>query len=216
MIKIEIMNPTNLYFARHGETNSNLQKNVVSFSDRLTDNGCKQAQKIAERISNISIDIILASPHKRAMETAKIISKKINKDIQKVSLLGEKKWPREIEGKSLKDPEVEKVFDLLKEKNATNPTWHYSDEENFFDIKKRAELFIEYISKLTYPNILIISHEYFIKMVIATMMHGDHLSYEIFRKFFHFTSLGNTSLTLCEKEGNAWKLVTLNDQQHIE
>jgi len=210
------MNPTNLYFARHGETNSNLQKNVVSFSDQLTDNGRKQARELAKRISNVSIDIILASPHKRAMETAKIISKKINKDIQEISLLGEKKWPQEIKGKSLKDPEVEKIFELLKEKNITDPTWHYSNEENFFDIKKRTELFIEYISKLTYPNILIISHEYFIKMILATMMHGDHLSYEIFRKFFHFTSLGNTSLTLCKKERGNWKLVTLNDQRHLQ
>ena len=209
------MNPANLYFARHGETNSNLQKNVVSFSDQLTDNGRKQARELAKRISSISIDIILASPHKRAIETAEIISKKIGKDIQEISLLGEKKWPQEIKGKSLKDPEVEKVFELLKEKNITDPTWHYSNEENFLDIKKRAELFIEYISKLTHPNILIISHEYFIKMVIATMMHGDHLSYEIFRKFFHFTSLGNTSLTLCKKERSSWKLVTLNDQRHL-
>ena len=209
------MNPANLYFARHGETNSNLQKNVVSFSDQLTDNGRKQARELAERISNISIDIILASPHKRAIETAEIISKKIGKDIQEISLLGEKKWPQEIKGKSLKDPEVEKVFELLKEKNITDPTWHYSNEENFLDIKKRAGLFIEYISELTCLNTLVVSHEYFIKMVIATMMHGDHLSYEIFRKFFHFTSLGNTSLTLCKKERGSWKLVTLNDQRHL-
>lgn len=204
-----------LYFVRHGETNSNLQKSVVSFNDELTETGRKQAQELAERISNIYIDIILASPHKRTKETAEIIAKKINKDIQEISFLGEKKWPSEIEGKLLKDPEVEKVFDLLKEKNNTDPTWHYSDEENFFDIKKRAELFIEYVSKLTYTNILAVSHEYFIKMIIATMMHGDHLPYEIFRNFFHFTSLNNTSLTLCEKERDAWKLITLNDQQHI-
>ena len=168
------MSPTNLYFVRHGETNSNLQKNVVRFNDRLTELGRKQAQELAERISNISIDIILASPHKRTIETAEIIAKIISKDIQEVSLLREKKWPREIEGKPLKDSEVEKVFDLLKEKNASDPTWHYSDEENFFDIKKRAGLFIEYISKLTYANILAISHEYFIKMVLAD--------------FFQFTS----------------------------
>jgi len=216
MIKIEIMNLTNLYFVRHGETNSNLQKNAVSFDDQLNDNGRKQAQKLAGRISNISIDIILTSPHKRTIETTEIISKKINRDIQEVSLLGEKKWPQEIESKLLKNPEVEKIFDLLKEKNTTDPAWHYSNEENFFDIKKRAELFIEYISKLTCSNILAVSHEYFIKTVIATMMHGDHLSYEIFRKFFHFISLGNTSLTLCKKENGIWKLIMLNDQQHLE
>ena len=54
-----------LYFVRHGETNSNLQKSVVSFNDELTDNGRKQAQQLAERISTLSINIIITSPHKR-------------------------------------------------------------------------------------------------------------------------------------------------------
>ncbi|HBT81138.1 hypothetical protein A2757_02430 [Candidatus Giovannonibacteria bacterium RIFCSPHIGHO2_01_FULL_48_47] len=204
-----------LYFVRHGETNSNLQKSVVSFNDQLTELGRKQAQELAERIAHVSIDVMIASPHKRTKETAEIIARKINKDVQETTLLGEKKWPSEIEGKLLKDPEVEKVFDLLKERNNTDPNWHYSDEENFLDIKKRAKLFIKYVSELPAKNILAVSHEYLIKMVIATMMLDDQLSYEIFRNFFYFTLLNNTSLTLCEKEMDAWKLITLNDQQRL-
>ncbi len=204
-----------IYFARHGETQSNLQKSVVSVNDELTDNGRKQAAQLAERISAISIDVILASPHKRAKETAEIIAKKINKDIIMSVFLAEKKWPGEIEGKLLKEPEVEKFFELSREKNNTDPAWHYSDEENFFDVKKRAELFIEHLSRLEHASILVVSHEYVIKMIMAVMMHGDRLSYEIFRNFFRFTSLGNASITLCEKEQDGWKLITLNDQQHL-
>jgi probable phosphoglycerate mutase len=204
-----------LYFVRHGETNSNLQKNLVSFSDELTDNGREQAQQLAERIFTFSIDIIIASPHKRNEETAQIIAKTINKTIQFTPLLGEKKWPSELEGKPLKDLEVEKFFELSREKNNSEPNWHYSDEENFVDIKKRADLFIKYISGLAYENILVVSHEYFIKMIIAMMMHGNQLSYEVFKNFFSFTSLNNTSLTLCEKKEDSWKLITFNDQQHL-
>ncbi len=202
-----------LYFARHGETNSNLQKSVVSFNDQLTALGCKQAQELAERVSDNCIDIILASPHKRTKETSEIVAKKINVNIREIALLGEKKWPSSIEGKLLNDPEVEKVFDLLKEKNNSDPSWHYADEENFLDVKKRAQLFVEYVSGLAQNNILAISHEYFIKTVIATMMFDDQLTYDIFRRFFHFTSLANTSLTLCAKEQTVWKLVTLNAQK---
>lgn len=205
-----------LYFIRHGETNNNLQKRAFSFNDELTETGRKQAQNLATRISDIPIDIILTSPHKRTKETAGIIAKKINKEIQEISFLGEKKWPSEIEGKLLKDPGVEKIFDLLREKNNNDPTWHYSNEENFFDIKKRAEVFIEYVSKLAHANILAVSHEYFIKTIIASMMCGDQLSYELFKSFYHFTSLNNTSITLCEKEQNNWKLITLNDLQHLD
>src|SRR3989344_2589560 len=204
-----------LYFVRHGETNSNLKKSVVSFNDELTDDGYKQAQQIAERISTISVDVIITSPHKRTKETAEIISKKVNKEIQDGAWRGERRWQSQLEGKLLTDPEVEKYFDISKEKNNTDPAWHYSDEENFSDVKKRAEHFVEYVSKLAGSNILAVSHEYFIKLILAVMLHGDQLSYEIFRNFFKFTSLSNTSLTLCEKEQNNWKLITLNDQQHL-
>ena len=199
-----------LYFARHGETNSNLQKGVVSFDDRLTDNGRLQAQRLAARITGIPIDLIIASTHKRTKETAEIIAKKIGKNIQENSLLGEKKWPSEMEGKLLNDPEVEKIFALMTEKSNTEPNWHYGDEENFLDVKKRAQLFIEYVSGLDEENILAVSHEYLIKLVIAIMIFHDQLTYNLFRSFFHSTSLANTSLSLCEKESGSWKLITLN------
>lgn len=204
-----------LYFVRHGETRSNVQKSVVSFDDELTDNGRKQAQQLAGRIPALSIDIIISSPHKRAEETAEIIAKKINKPVRQNPLLSEKKWPSEIEGKLLKDTAVEKFFELAREKNTADPTWHYSDEENFVDVKKRAESFIEFASTLAQASILAVSHEYIIKMIIAIMMHGDKLSYEIFRNFFTYTSMDNTSLTLCERGRGGWKLITLNDQQHL-
>jgi len=200
-----------LYFARHGETDSNLQRRVVGFNDQLTHNGRLQAQRLAERLAKEQIELVIASPHLRTRETAGIVAKKINLGVQEISLLGEKKWPGAIEGKPLTDTEVGIIFDLMKNKNNSDPTWHHSDEENFLDTKLRAKLFIDYISKSTCANILAVSHEYLIKIVIATMMHGDRLSYDIFRDFFHFTSLGNSSLTLCEKENGIWKLITLNE-----
>lgn len=201
-----------LYFVRHGQTNGNVQKRCGNFlNDRLADNGCRQVQQIAQRIAKEPIDIILASPYERTKETAQIIAKKIGKDIQEIPLLEEKKWPNEIEGKLLNDPEVEKIFEPMRDKNTVDPDWHYSDEENFLDIKKRANLFIEYVSSRKENNILAVSHEYFIKLAVSTMIYGDRLSYEIFRIFFHHTSIDNASLTLCEKKDDAWKLITLND-----
>lgn len=199
-----------LYFARHGQTEANIQKRVVGFGDLLTDLGRKQAQNLAERVCGFGIDIVLASPHKRAMETAQIIVAKIGKKVQEIPLLAEKKWPSAIEGKPLEDLEVEKFFDLQKEKNIADPNWHYSDEENFLDVKRRARLLINYVSGLKQENILAVSHEYFIKMVITAMMHGDALTYEIFRDFFHFVVLDNVSLVLCQKDQDKWKLIIFN------
>ena len=200
-----------LYFARHGETESNLQKRVGCFGDRLTDNGRVQARQLAARVAGEAIDLIIASPYVRTKETAGIIAEVIGKDVLENALLAEKKWPGEIKGKLLNDPEVEKIFDLMREKNNLEPDWHYGDEENFSDIKKRAENFIGYVSGLGEKNILAVFHEYFIKAVIAAMIFGDKLTFDIFRSFFHSTCLVNTSLTICAKGQAVWKLVTLNN-----
>jgi phosphoserine phosphatase len=200
-----------LYFARHGQTNSNLRKRVVSFNDELTDLGIKQAQELARRIFDIHIDMIFTSSCPRAKETARIIAEKNNLNVQEIDLLGEKKWPSAIEGKLLEDHEVEKFFDLQRSKNNSEPNWHYNNEENFIDVKKRAGLFLDWISKSNYEDILVVSHEYFIKMVISVMMNGDQLTYDIFRNFLNSTALDNTSLTICKKNGNSWKLISMNE-----
>jgi len=195
-----------LYFARHGQTESNLQQRVVSFGDQLTDLGRQQACELADRISRIDINLVISSPQVRTMETARIIAQKIGKNVQETPLLAEKKWPSVIEGKLLEDAEVKKFFELQKEKNINDPDWHYGDEENFADVKKRAGLFIDYVSKLPQANVLAVSHEYFIKTVIAQMMFGPRLTYELFRDFFHFTILDNVSLATCENGQGVWKL----------
>ncbi|MFZ3099884.1 MAG: histidine phosphatase family protein [Minisyncoccales bacterium] len=199
-----------LYFARHGETESNRQKIIGRFGDPLTENGRFQARRMAARVAKEPIDLIVASPYERSKETAAIIAGAIGKEVRETPLLAEKKWPSAIEGKLLEDSEAKKFFDLQKEKNIADPNWHHSDEENFSDIKRRARLFIDYVSGLKQENILAVSHEYFIKAVIAAMMHGDALTYEIFRNFFHFAVLDNASLTLCQKDQDAWKLTALN------
>ncbi len=201
-----------IYFVRHGQTAINYQNRVVHFDDQLNEVGQAQASELADHLIVVPVDVVLVSPHKRTMETAEIIAKKLNKKTQEVPLLGEKKWSSEIEGTLLSDPETERILKLLRERNITDPTWHYSDEENFIDIKKRANDFIEYVSTIAHENILAVSHEYFIKMVIATMMHGESLSFEIFRDFYIFTSLDNASLTYCEKKQDTWKLMTLNEK----
>jgi len=53
--KINLINRNSLkmklYFVRHGETDSNLRKRVVSFDDQLTENGRQQARQVAARIA---------------------------------------------------------------------------------------------------------------------------------------------------------------------
>lgn len=64
-----------LYAARHGQTDWNVAGKVCGRTDvDLTETGVEQAKELGERIKSkgIHIDVIIASPLKRAQKTAKI------------------------------------------------------------------------------------------------------------------------------------------------
>lgn len=67
-----------IYSTRHGQTDFNRQDVILGITDiELNETGLAQASELAERIygdSSIKIDLIIASPMKRALKTAQIIS----------------------------------------------------------------------------------------------------------------------------------------------
>lgn len=64
-----------VYFARHGQTRWNAENKVCGMTDLpLTDIGQLQARELAKVVKNLKIDMIIASPLKRALETAMIVS----------------------------------------------------------------------------------------------------------------------------------------------
>ncbi len=74
-----------LYFVRHGQTEYNLQHRVCGSTDiNLTKLGIEQARQLGEKIAkdNIHIDHIIASPLKRAADTAKMIGQMIGKEVE--------------------------------------------------------------------------------------------------------------------------------------
>ena len=68
----------NLYSTRHGQTDYNRDELILGTTDiELNEKGLEQAHELAERIAEMGcIDIIIASPMKRAMKTAMIVSEK--------------------------------------------------------------------------------------------------------------------------------------------
>lgn len=73
-----------LYVARHGQTIWNAENKVSGLTDiALNDAGIKQAVLLAEYIKdkNIVLDFIIASPLKRALQTAEIIGQVNSVDV---------------------------------------------------------------------------------------------------------------------------------------
>jgi broad specificity phosphatase PhoE len=64
---------TELWFARHGETDWTISRQHTSVTDLpLTERGERQAQALGERIAGESFDLVISSPMQRARHTAEL------------------------------------------------------------------------------------------------------------------------------------------------
>ena len=72
-----------IYSTRHGQTSYNKQEIILGTTDiELDETGEQQAKALAERIAELgTIDIIIASPMKRAQKTARAVAERCGLDI---------------------------------------------------------------------------------------------------------------------------------------
>jgi len=198
-----------LYIIRHGKTAANIKKIVANDAEKLNQIGIKDSKKIGKSLRRADIDFIISSPLKRASETAQIISTYINKKIIISPLVQEKRLPSEINGMKKNNTKTKRIFKLMEKNNILHKKWHYSDEENYVDLQKRVKLFVKYLNKNAKKNILIISHEYFIKALLFILMCSPKLDYSYFRKFYKSLLIENSKITIC-KNNNTWVVQCLN------
>lgn len=203
-----------VYFVRHGESEFNAQKKHHHSEVELSEHGRKQAVIVAKRFLRISVDVIFTSTLTRAYKTANIIAATLKKKIIQTSLLAEIKWPSEIAGFSIDDPEAIRIRALMEE-HWSDASWHYSDEENFFDAKARAQKFLLMLAERKEENILAVTHRGFLKMVLSLMAAGEKLTPELFLGVRDFFVHRNTGITLCEYDERGWRLITWNDHAHL-
>lgn len=202
-----------VYFVRHGESVNNVSKNYQGPDVLLSDHGSKQAEMVAERFKNLPIDVILTSSYIRAHDTAKSIQQVTDKHLEISDLLVERKRPSLFHNHSYDNPEFEKIRNYID--SHPDPNHHHSDEENFFDVKKRAEEVIELLEKRPEENIVVVSHGVFIKAILFTMILGDSFQIDNFTDSLNTLSLKNTGITICEFKENKWKVLTINDFAHL-
>ena len=73
---------TRILFARHGQTDYNIDERVCGKSPaELTEEGKNQARKLGKLLENEGVDVILCSPLKRARDTALIANEYIGAKI---------------------------------------------------------------------------------------------------------------------------------------
>jgi len=167
MVKDSEISPSKnrYYLVRHTECISNV-KRISSYSweknDFLTENGVKQAKKLADRLKKYKMDLVFCSPFRRTKETLKLINKKL-KISQKNIFFDERL--------------VENNFGIADNKHYDEFHKLFSSEEKYFetlvpsgenyaDVRKRTSNFLSEIeSKYSNKNILVISHGFPLRMI---------------------------------------------------
>jgi broad specificity phosphatase PhoE len=206
----------NIYFVRHGESEGNQARLYQSAETSLSEKGHSQAKLIADRFSNIEVEIIISSDYIRAKQTAEYISQMTGKDIIENSLFRERKRPCIQENRSKHIPELQEIDEKI-EKNWDNLDWRYSDEENFVDLRQRAKKCFEFLENRQEDNIVVVTHKNFLHCLLWYCLFGVGVTPResiIIKNNFIMSNTGIVWMQYDEIE-TFWKIVTWNDHAHL-
>lgn len=206
-----------IYFVRHGETENNAKNIRQGPEGHLSELGRDQARETAKRFPKFKgrPQVIISSPFERTKETAEIIAKELNMKVKYSDLLVERRNPSEIVGHWGGEQKVREIIDKM-DKSYHADDLRISDEENFTDLKKRAEKLLGFISRRWESQIIMVTHKIFLRMVVSYMLYGDKLTASQYNNLSYFNPINNASMAICKYthhwfRKNEWKLITWND-----
>lgn len=150
--------------ARHGESVAGRQKLHQSIDAELSKTGQMQARLLGRELNDHSASSVISSDLLRAKQTALIVGNVLNLEVVQSPLFNEWRRPSEIVGRPFDDGEAKRVKRLLKTKY-TNPDWHYSDEENFYDVFQRAESALKFLT-IDGKDKIVITHARFLTVIL--------------------------------------------------
>lgn len=205
-----------VYLVRHGESEGNVAKRFQTHGEKLTERGLRQAQTVAQRFSHIRVDALIASTMTRAQQTAGEISKVTGKPITSEPLFVEIQQPSVIVGKSHSDQNSLSVLQKASE-NREDPSFHYSDEENYFDFLRRVERGLSSLEEYgDSDQIVVIAHGHVIRAAIGVILLGTEFSARNFDQLIARLHTDNTGISMAEyTRGKGWRLLTYNDHAHL-
>ncbi len=199
-----------VYFVRHGQSEYNVLRKHHHQHVGLTKLGSMQAKTVARRLKKLSIDVILSSNFKRASQTAEIIAKELHRKVDHVELFHEIITPSQLWSEKHDSEKAIKIKKNIR-KHIDDPAYHYSNEENFFDVINRAKKAWDYLSLCKQNHIVVVTHESFLRVLIIYLLLKDRLRYDFYERFSEVFKLNNASITLCEKTANEnWYVIMWN------
>lgn len=205
------MQLTNIYVARHGETEYNRTRRIQGrgINEPLNDTGRSQARAIARFLRGTNIDHIFASSLERSVQTAEIIAGHLNLSVRSHVELDEMNFGI-IEGQPI-DEIKEHLQQLHKAWSSGNTGFALEEGESpeavLKRVKMRTDLLIEEHSG---QNILLVLHGRLIRVLLA-----HWLGYGLSR--MHEIEHQNGALNhLQMRTGQPIKPLFLNKTDHLQ
>jgi broad specificity phosphatase PhoE len=204
-----------IYFVRHGESDANVNPHARSINP-LTEKGLQQAELVAERFKTIKIDILIETSKVRSKQTAERISAVTGVPVSENDLFIERHGEFEamFEYKHLP---VRELTDAMKKK-LNKEHWEFSKQELYDTLIARVKNAAQYLESLPEERIAIVTHGAFLKVLVAYLIFKETLTEEQAVLFMAGTGTSNTGITVCKfyPELGTWRLITWNDQSHLE
>jgi len=179
---------------RHGESRTNatnmFQAGNQYDSDPLTPLGAQVAARLAQRLATVPVDVVVSSSYLRARSTAGAIAEATralhvvpswmgsswvdlpadDPDVRNHdSLLREIDVPSELQGLQFADPRAREIQHAALAV-ADQPDGRYSDEENLYDLWRRAEEIRRYLEMRAEKLIVVVAHGGILKVWLAHLM----------------------------------------------
>jgi broad specificity phosphatase PhoE len=194
-----------LIFVRHGESVSNADVERLALpareGDRLTENGRAQARTVARSLAESGATALLASPMRRAAETASEISAVIGLPVETSPLIYEL---RESDGYGELELErqVAQRWSSRMVARAEDPAFAEGGAESFADVVGRVRSFkAELAEREDGGPIIAVSHGIFQRFFLVDSVLGDAFTPAIAARLWHLRTVncGISVFTLGEK-----------------
>ncbi|HTH93327.1 MAG TPA: histidine phosphatase family protein [Candidatus Paceibacterota bacterium] len=207
-----------IYFVRHGQSEGNSGPIRQTAETPLTEKGREQAQIVAKRCKNIPTELMVCSTMVRTRQTADAILAEVPQPVEYSDLFVERRRTSDELGKPKDDPKALEVEKVIVEHFA-EPGFRYSDEENFDDLKERAKKALEYLANRPEETILVVSHGFFMRVLMSYVVFGDELTGKECQQFIRKFETENTSISVIEGMpvplGMRWSMWIWNDHAHL-
>jgi broad specificity phosphatase PhoE len=181
-----------VYFVRHGESASNAAPGGMALpslqGDRLTERGFEQARAVAERLGAAGATRVLASPLRRARETAEVIAERLELPITEVEELRELRESDGFGELSLEHQRLRRWSEWMAE-HGDDPDHSYRGGESFNEIAQRVRVLQERLVADEVETTIAVSHGIFMRFFLMEVLLAGAFRADQVRDLWQLASL---------------------------